>query len=103
MKQKTWLVSSLALALVILLSPWASQAPDGLNKVAQDQAFSHHQTPGLAKSLPFFRVFNSYTVRGINTPSWSKVAAGVAGSLVVFGLTWGLGTGLGMLAKRTSC
>ena len=88
-----------ALLVAIFLSPFASQAPDGLDRVSKDLKFEDKvpkETP--AQKLPFHSVFDSYAFRFI--PGYdkdgipNKVAtsiAGVAGTLATFGLAWGIG------------
>jgi len=96
MKSWPWWLPALGVSLVIaaLLSPLASQDPDGLNKVAQDLGFHQKATPSLVQDWPVSQFFNGYTLRGLNDPFWAKAAAGVGGSLVVFGGTWALGAWL---------
>ncbi|MBV9389282.1 MAG: PDGLE domain-containing protein [Chroococcidiopsidaceae cyanobacterium CP_BM_ER_R8_30] len=101
-RNRALLVTGLGIALLvaIFLSPFASQSPDGLDRVAKDQGFNkkeQEETP--AKKLPFYAVFDSYALRFV--PGYdkeggisSKVAtslAGVAGTLATFGLAWGIG------------
>lgn len=88
-----------ALLVAIFLSPFASQNPDGLDRVAKDKGFDKkelEQTP--AKQLPFHTIFDSYAFRFI--PGYdkggvpNKVAtsiAGLVGTLATFGLAWGIG------------
>jgi cobalt/nickel transport protein len=100
-RNRALLVTGLGLALLvaIFLSPFASQAPDGLDRVSKDLKFEDKvpkETP--AQKLPFYAVFDSYALRWI--PEYdkngfsSKVAtsiAGVVGTLATFGLAWGIG------------
>jgi cobalt/nickel transport protein len=100
-RNQALLVTGLGLALLvaIFLSPFASQNPDGLDRVAKDQGFDKkelEETP--AKKLPFYTVFDSYALKfipGYNKDGFSnKIAtsvAGVAGTLTTFGLAWGIG------------
>jgi cobalt/nickel transport protein len=88
-----------ALLVAVLLSPFASQDPDGLDRVAKDHGFDKKElekTP--AKQLPFHTVFDSYAFRFV--PGYdkgglpNKVAtsiAGLVGTLATFGLAWGIG------------
>ncbi|WP_218080406.1 PDGLE domain-containing protein [Anthocerotibacter panamensis] len=91
--KRNWLLGGLVVALLVaaLVSPWASQNPDGLNKVAQDQGFSAQATQTPAEHLPFFQIFESYALRGIENRAVAKALAGAAGTLLVFGLAWGVG------------
>ncbi|MBO3458600.1 PDGLE domain-containing protein [Aetokthonos hydrillicola Thurmond2011] len=89
----------IALLMAVFLSPFASQNPDGLDRVAKDQGFDKKELEHPpAKQLPFNTIFDSYTFRFI--PGYdkgglpNKVAtsiAGLVGTLATFGLAWGIG------------
>lgn len=66
--------------ILVLLSPYASQAPDGLETVAEAGGFST-----LAKE-PIFEVFPDYSVGLLGGASYSTVAALLMGSILVFSL-----------------
>jgi len=69
-----------ALGLAFFVSPHASKAPDGLNRVAIDQGFSGTQrSPGAAPLA-------GYGVKGVEDQSLSKGLAGVIGVIVTFGI-----------------
>ncbi len=88
-----------ALGLAVLISPLASSDPDGLDRVAQDLKFHHQAEPEpIAKHLPFAQVFNEYAVQGVPEQVATPLA-GLVGTLVTFGLAWGLGKLL--LVNRT--
>jgi hypothetical protein len=77
-----------ALVAVVLaggVSFFASSAPDGLNRVAQDHGIDRAQRPH-ASDGPMA----GYGVRGVATPWLSQGIAGVAGVGVVLALTSGL-------------
>jgi cobalt/nickel transport system permease protein len=78
----------IALGLAIFVAPFASGWPDGLEKVAATLAFEHRAaaTPALAAPLP------DYRFPGVGSAVLSTVIAGVAGTLVAFGLAWLLAT-----------
>lgn len=82
---------SIALIIAVFISPFASKDPDGLDRVAQDLAFESkaHSDP-LAHKLPFFAVFEEYAVRGV-PEAIATPLAGLAGTIVTFGLAMGLG------------
>ncbi|MBD2326683.1 PDGLE domain-containing protein [Alkalinema sp. FACHB-956] len=81
----------LAVGLATLLSPWASQNPDGLDRVAQDQEFeSRAAEHPVAHQLPFYQAFDEYAMRGV-PDALATPLAGLVGTLVTFGLTWGVG------------
>jgi cobalt/nickel transport protein len=76
--------------IAALLSPWASSWPDGLERVAHDLGFSDRAgEAAIASPLP------DYAVPALGTGRLSTAVAGVAGTVLVLGLTWGLGRLLG--------
>ncbi len=80
-----------ALLIAVFLSPWASQNPDGLDRVAQDLKFEDkaaEDTP--ARKLPFAAVFDEYALKGV-PENVATPMAGLVGTLAVFGLAWGIG------------
>lgn len=88
---RPWL-AGLVLALLVagLLSPWASSWPDGLERVADGLGFHRYEreTPVVAAPLP------DYRVAALSDERWSTAAAGVVGTLVVFGAAAILGFAL---------
>ena len=93
-KNRIFLFSGLALALSIaaFLSPFASKDPDGLDRVSQDLKFEEKATEKPpTKQLPFANVFEEYSVKAIPNEKVSTGIAGIIGTLVVFGLAWGVG------------
>jgi cobalt/nickel transport protein len=101
MRYQAFLLSGLGIALLIaaLLSPFASPDPDGLNRVAEDLAFtdSEHPEPP-AQWLPFANVFDGYALQGAPEAIATPIA-GVVGVLATFGLAWGTGK---LLVRRSS-
>jgi hypothetical protein len=88
-----WWVIGLLLALgVAVLSPLASSPPDGLERVAEDTGFLDR-----AEDAPF-EIIPDYTVPGIDNPMESTIVAGLIGTLLLFGL----GYGLAWLLRRRS-
>jgi cobalt/nickel transport protein len=80
-----------ALLIAVLLSPFASSNPDGLDRVAQDHQFdtkASAETP--AQKLPFYTVFEEYALRGV-PEAIATPLAGLVGTLATFGLAWGIG------------
>jgi len=93
--QKTiafWLTGfGAALFLAGVVSPFSSPNPDGLDRVSQDHGFDTKAAENPpAHQLPFYNVFNEYALRGVPEPIATPLA-GIVGTLVVFGLTWGMG------------
>lgn len=76
----------LAGALVLaLLSPLASSAPDGLERVTGEEGFLGSESGSLLE------VFPDYTISLLENPSYSTVVAMIIGTLLVFGLVLMLG------------
>jgi len=69
-----------ALALAVFVAPLASNAPDGLDKVAADHGVRSRETPVLKSPLA------EYRMPGIAREHVATAAAGLAGTLVVFGV-----------------
>jgi len=93
-KNHIFVLSGLALALGIaaLLSPFASKDPDGLDRVSQDLKFAEKAIAEPAtKQLPFFQIFEEYSIKAVPNEKVSTALAGITGTLVVFGLAWGIG------------
>ena len=93
-KNHIFILSGLALALSIaaFVSPFASKDPDGLDRVSQDLKFEEkaiEEPP--TKQLPFSQVFEEYSIKAVPNEKVSTALAGVTGTLVVFGLAWGIG------------
>jgi cobalt/nickel transport protein len=92
-RNRVFVFSGLGIALLIgvFLSPFASQNPDGLDRVAQDLKFDKKaaQEPP-AHKLPFYQVFNEYALRGV-PQNVATPLAGLLGTLATFGLAWGVG------------
>ncbi len=86
-----WTGLGAALMVAIFLSPFASRNPDGLDRVSQDHQFDKkaaENTP--AKNLPFHSVFEEYSVRNVPA-NVATPLAGLVGTLVTFGLAYGIG------------
>jgi cobalt/nickel transport protein len=90
MKRKVWgfvltglLVSFLLAAFV---SPFASKAPDGLERISADKGFAEKGEGGSAWRFPLMR---DYTVAGVQSVSVSTALAGLAGTLLAFAVAFG--------------
>jgi cobalt/nickel transport protein len=90
-----WVGLLFAVGVAVLLSPFASQSPDGLERVAEDKGFLDlgQKSPLGQAPLP------DYSVPGITSGFLSTPIAGIAGTLLTFGLAYGLGH---LLSKRKS-
>ena len=92
-RNRAFIVTGLGLALLIaiVLSPFASKNPDGLDRVSTDLKFGEKELKDKpAQKLPFYAVFDEYAVRGVPEQIATPLA-GLAGTLVTFGLAWGIG------------
>lgn len=80
-----------ALLIAIFLSPFASQDPDGLDRVSQDHKFDNKAAEDApARKLPFAQVFDEYALKGV-PEAVATPLAGLVGTLATFGLAWGIG------------
>lgn len=71
-----------AIFLALFISPFASQWPDGLEKIAQDKGFLWR---GEGRPL-FHSLIPDYIWPGIKNEKLATSTAGVLGTLIVFGL-----------------
>jgi hypothetical protein len=69
---------------VALFSPLASPYLDGLERVAEDQGFLER-----AEDAPY-QVIPDYLFPGIENEAVATILGGLVGTLVVFGLVYGL-------------
>jgi PDGLE domain-containing protein len=76
---------ALAIGLATAASPFASSAPDGLNRVAEDQGFASAATHE-----------SNYAFPGIDNPRLSTGLAGFTGTVLVLAI----GFGVVKLARR---
>lgn len=84
MKKHWWWIIGLVLTLaVVFLSPLASGHPDGLERVAEDKAFIDQ-----AQDAPY-ELIPGYVFPGVSNKSVATILAGVVGTLIVFGLSYG--------------
>jgi cobalt/nickel transport protein len=77
----------IALVLALILSPFASPSPDGLERVAEDRGFLHkgEGEPALSSPVP------DYLWPGVKSESVATSIAGLGGTLLVFFVAYGLG------------
>ena len=77
MKRRKYGLFGVGIALVVIfLTPFASDQPDGLNRVAADHGFAS------ASRTAQFRVLSGYDVPGVGT-YWDGVISGFVGVAVV--------------------
>jgi cobalt/nickel transport protein len=75
----------IALLLAVILSPFASSFPDGLERVAEDKGFLEkgEGRPLMAAPVP------GYAWPGIKSEKLATSVAAVMGTLLVFGAAYG--------------
>ena len=89
-----WLVGLLgAAAVVIVLAPFASGDPDGLERVAIDTGFAEQGTEAGFEILP------DYSVPLLGDTAASLIVAGLIGVGLLFGAMWLLGR---LLTRRAN-
>ncbi len=83
----------ISLGLALFVAPFASPLPDGLDKTARALGFGSKaaETPALPAPIV------DYKMPGISSEAIATAIAGVAGTVVVFGLAWMLA---GSIARR---
>ena len=86
MKLKWWHIGLLIALGLAIISPLASPWPDGLERVAEDKGFID------AALGPAFEVIPDYLLPGVGNEALATILAGLIGTLILFGLSYGLGT-----------
>lgn len=84
LRRHWWVVGLLLALLVALLSPLASSHPDGLERVAEDKGFLDQ-----AEDAPY-SILPDYLFPGIESEAGATIVAGLVGTLLLFGLGYGL-------------
>ncbi len=80
-----WVVVGALIALaVVIISPWASANPDGLERVAGDLGFINIGQEAAYQILP------DYTIPFLGETGLSTILAGLVGAVIVGGLIFGL-------------
>lgn len=79
-----WIVGLGIALLLVVLSPMASSNPDGLEWVAEQQGFLD-----VARE-PLFKIIPDYVLPGISNEATATIAAGILGTLLVFGVAFGV-------------
>lgn len=85
-KKEIFISLLVAIFLAIIIAPFASSWPDGLERVAQDKGFIEkgETEPALSSPIP------DYTWPGIKNEKVATAISGVVGTLIVFGVGYGL-------------
>ena len=84
MRKKWWLAAFAACLMLVTISPLASSAPDGLEKVAGDKGFTD-----TAQASPF-EIVADYVFPGIENEALATILAGWLGTVLIFGIAYGL-------------
>jgi len=84
MKMKWWLIGLFVCLVVAGLSPLASSSPDGLERVAENKGFI-----GLGQEAPF-QVIADYLFPGMENEALATILAGLIGTLILFGVVYGV-------------
>lgn len=95
LKRYGWIVGLLVALAVTLLAPLASPHPDGLERVAEDQGFLDR-----AQNAPY-KVIPEYLFPGIENERVASIVADLVGTVLMFGLGYGLAWAL-RRAKRAA-
>ena len=90
-----WILTGVLITLtVVLLSPFASASPDGLERVAEDLGFIN-----IAQSAPY-QVIPDYTIPFLGATPISTIVAGAIGVIVVLAIAFIAGRSL--QSKKTN-
>jgi len=84
MKFKWWHGALILALFLAILSPLASSSPDGLEKVAEDKGFIDTALEASYEIIP------DYVMPGIANDAVATILAGIIGTLVLFGIGYGL-------------
>ena len=97
MIRRYWWVAGLLLAAaaVVVLAPFASDDPDGLERVALDSGFAEQGTEAGFEILP------DYSVPFLGDSAVSLIFAGLIGVVLLFTAMWLLGRVLTRRARPT--
>jgi hypothetical protein len=88
-RRSAWAMAAVVVAIAVGLaaaSPWASSAPDGLERVAGDNGFGERAQQHAAPAADYA----DYAAPGIDNDRLATGLAGFVGTLVVFGAGYGV-------------
>ena len=85
-KKEVLFTLMVAIFLAVALSPFASPWPDGLEKVAEDKGFLEKAS----EEAIFISPIPDYTWPGFKNEKMATGIAGIFGTLIVFGVGYGL-------------
>ncbi len=79
------LIAGILIALLLaVLSPLASSDPDGLEWVAEEYGFLQ------TAQEPLYQIIPDYVFPGVENEIVATILAGILGTLIVFGIAWGI-------------
>ncbi|MCK5589570.1 MAG: PDGLE domain-containing protein [Dehalococcoidales bacterium] len=84
MKFKWWHGVLILALFLALLSPLASSSPDGLERVAEDKGFMETAREAVFEIIP------DYVLPGVGNEAGATILAGIIGTLMLFGIGYGL-------------
>lgn len=85
-RRETFLALGIALVIALLLSPFASSLPDGLERVAEDLGFIERGEGADVMLAPI----PDYKFPGLVHEGFSTALSGTVGTLAMFGIGFGL-------------
>ncbi len=85
-RREIFLALGIALAIALLLSPFASLWPDGLDKVAKDLGFFEKGEGAEVLRAPM----PDYKFPGVDSEGFSTALSGSIGTLAMFGIGFGV-------------
>jgi len=91
-KRKWIVLAAASIMIAMLLSPFSSSHPDGLERVAEDHGFIEQAQPGFALSP-----FPDYVMEVPLSSHWQGALAGGAGVVIMLAALWGYGR---LLARK---
>ena len=91
---KWWQIGLIVCLVVACLSPLASSSPDGLERVAENKGFID-----LGQEAPF-QIIADYVFPGMQNEAMATILAGLIGTLILFGVVYGMAWLLVLKKKR---
>ena len=95
MRLRWWHIGLIACLVVACLSPLASSSPDGLERVAENKGFID-----LGQEPPF-QIIADYVFPGMENEALATIIAGLIGTLILFGIAYGVAQLLKSREKET--
>ncbi|HHV34752.1 MAG TPA: hypothetical protein GXX59_04140 [Syntrophomonadaceae bacterium] len=86
MRKEIWILLILAVVLAVFISPFASEFPDGLERVGIDYGFMDNEKELIESPIP------DYAVPGITNEKVATSVAGIIGTLLTLAIAYGIGS-----------